>query len=98
LLKPERKAAELPRQTMGKRRIVLALAAVRFGALKQELRSRVLVERGNFELSHAGGKIRRPRGDDDMPAFETRQEFRYLSNGGAIVDVVEDHQPARACR
>src|ERR1700733_1075512 len=35
------------------------------------------------------------RGDDDMPAFKTRHEFRDLSNGGAVVDVVEDHQPSR---
>ena len=30
-----------------------------------------------------------------MPAFKTRHEFRDLSNGGAVVDVVEDHQPSR---
>jgi hypothetical protein len=30
-----------------------------------------------------------------MPAFKTRHEFRDLSNGGAVVDVVEDHQPCR---
>ena len=59
------------------------------------MRGRVLVERGNFELSHTGGKIRRPRGDDDMPAFETRHEFRHLGDRGAVVDVVEDHQPGR---
>ena len=95
LVQPERKAAQLPRQVKGKRRVILALVAVGFGAVEQELRGCVLVERGHFELSHTCGKIRRPRGDDDMPAFEARHEFRHLSNGGAVVDVVEDHQPFR---
>ena len=95
LLQPQREAAKLPRQRPRKRRVVLALAAVRFRPVEQELRGRVLVERGNFELSHTGGKIRRPRGDDDMAAFETRHEFRHLGNGGAVVDVVEDHEPSR---
>ncbi len=40
-------------------------------------------------------KIRRPRGDDDMPAFQTRHEFRHFSDGGAVVNVVEDRQPSR---
>ena len=95
LLQPERKAAEFPRQCPRQRRVVLALASVGVGPVEQELRGRILVERGNFELSDTGGKIRRPRGDDDMPAFETRHEFRHFSNGGAVVDVVEDHQPRR---
>jgi hypothetical protein len=30
-----------------------------------------------------------------MAAFKTRHEFRHLPNGGAVVDVVEDHQPRR---
>ena len=67
----------------------------RASVLEQELRGRILVERGYFELSHPSGKIRRPRGDDDMAAFETRHEFRHLNNGCAVVDVVEDHQPGR---
>ena len=95
LLQPERKAAKLPRQRPRQRRVVFALASVGVRPVEQELRGRVLVERGNFELSHKGGKIRRPRGDDDMAAFETRHEFRHLSDGGAVVDVVEDHQPGR---
>ncbi len=70
LLQPEREAAKLPRQRPRQPRVVLGLAAVRLGAVEQELRGRVLVERGNFELSKPGGKIRRPRGEDDVPAFE----------------------------
>ena len=95
LLQSQREAAEFPGQRQRERRVVLALAAVCFGAVEQELRGRVLVERGNFELSRTGGKIRRPRGNDDMAAFETRHEFRHLGNCGAVVDVVEDHQPGR---
>jgi hypothetical protein len=93
LLQPEREAAELPGQYTGKRGVVLARAAVRFGAVEQELRSRVLVERGHLELSHIGGKIRRPCGDDNMAALQTRHELRHLGNGDAVVDIVEDHEP-----
>ena len=95
LLQPQRKPAEFPRQFTGKRDIVPALVSVNVRSVEQELCGRVLIERGKFELSHTCGKIRGPRGDDDMAAFETRHEFRHLGDGGAIVDVVEDHQPCR---
>ena len=95
LLQTQRQAAKLPRQRPRQRRVVLALGAVRFGSVEQELRGRALFKNAEFELSKSGGKIRRPRGDDDMPAFKTRHEFRHLGNGGGVVDVVEDHQPCR---
>ena len=48
---------------------------------------------GNLELSHAGRKIRRPRGDDDVSTPKTGHEFSHLSDRLTIVNVVEDHQP-----
>ena len=64
LLQSQRQAAKLPRQRPGQRRVVLAIGAVRFGAVEQELRGRALFKNAQFELLKSGGKIRRPRGDD----------------------------------
>jgi hypothetical protein len=59
------------------------------------MRGRIDIEHAEFKFADGGGEIRYPAGDDDPAPAQPRQQFLDRGSGLAVIDIVEDHQPAR---
>ncbi len=94
LFEPQREATKLVGKFARQFRVVGRMRAVRVGALHQEGDGGWPFEHAEFELLQRSWKIARAAGDDDFAAPQARQQLRDGGDGGGVVGVVEDHQPA----
>ena len=95
LFEPERKPAEFASERLRQLRVVGGARAVLVRALHEEGDGGRRIEHGEFELVQLGREIAAAAGDDHFSATQAREELADGGDGRRVVDVVDDHQPAR---